>query len=110
MTLTLGQALDQLLEQINTKSQADPSTSYTAKLIGQGTAHCAKKLGEEGVELALALVSGSATDVAHEAADLLYHFGVALASRGISGPDVVGVIVARIGRSGLEEKASRTPS
>jgi phosphoribosyl-ATP pyrophosphohydrolase len=110
MTQTIGQALDTLLFEIAAKAQADPTTSYTAKLISQGTPMCAKKLGEEGVELALALVSGSPTEVAHEAADLLYHLGVALASRGISGQDVAGVLEARRGQSGLDEKANRASS
>jgi phosphoribosyl-ATP pyrophosphohydrolase len=107
MTQTLGQALDTLLIEIAAKADADPKTSYTSKLLNQGTPMCAKKLGEEGVELALALVAGSSKEVAHEAADLLYHLGVALASRGVSGQDVAGVLEARRGQSGLEEKSNR---
>jgi phosphoribosyl-ATP pyrophosphohydrolase len=110
MTQTLGQALDTLLIEIAAKADADPKTSYTSKLLNQGTPICAKKLGEEGVELALALVAGSPTEVAHEAADLLYHLGVALASRGVSGQEVAGILEARRGQSGLDEKANRAAS
>jgi phosphoribosyl-ATP pyrophosphohydrolase len=108
MTDTLGQALDILFADTHAKATADPGQSYTAKLLANGPHLCAKKLGEEGVELALAVVSGARADVANEAADLLYHLVVALKSVGVTGEDVADVLAARRGTSGLDEKASRS--
>lgn len=107
MTQTLGQALDAVLEDVAAKADSDPSASYTAKLLAAGPAYCAKKLGEEGVELALAVAGGTKGDVANETADLLYHVAVALKSAGVSGDDVALVLSRRRGVSGLDEKASR---
>ncbi|MEN9874038.1 MAG: hypothetical protein RL186_935 [Pseudomonadota bacterium] len=107
MTNTLGQALDELLADVALKAKADPSHSYTARLLSDGVPQCAKKLGEEGVELALALVSGSKSAIAGEAADLLYHLAVALHAVGVNGAEVAAVLAARRGTSGLDEKASR---
>lgn len=107
MTKTLGAALDILVCDIDVKSGDDPITSYTAKLLAAGPSYCAKKLGEEGVELALAIVGGNKDEVANEAADLLYHMAVALKVAGVSGHDVALVLEKRRGISGIEEKASR---
>jgi phosphoribosyl-ATP pyrophosphohydrolase len=107
MTSTLGTALDTLLGDVEAKSGDDPITSYTAKLLAAGPAYCAKKLGEEGVELALAIVAGKKEEVANEAADLMYHMAVALKMAGVSGHDVAAVLAKRRGISGIEEKASR---
>jgi phosphoribosyl-ATP pyrophosphohydrolase len=107
MTDTLGTALDVLLQDVAQKAGDDPAKSYTAKLLAGGPALCAKKLGEEGVELALAVVSGDARETAKEAADLLYHLAVALQAVGVSGEDVAAILAARRGISGLDEKASR---
>ena len=107
MTDTLGMALDILLGDVAAKSSGDPTISYTAKLLSAGPSYCAKKLGEEGVELALAVASGDRDEVAHEAADLLYHLAVAIKSAGVSGEDIAVVLQKRRSLSGLEEKASR---
>ena len=107
MSHSLGEALDQLLADIDAKAKSDPTTSYTATLLSQGASSCAKKLGEEGVELALALAAGTEAEIANEAADLLYHLGVALTSRGLDATIVADVLAARRGQSGLAEKASR---
>lgn len=107
MTKTLGAALDTLLGDVEAKSGDDPTTSYTAKLLAAGPSFCAKKLGEEGVELALAIVGGSKDEIASEAADLLYHMAVALKIAGVRGQDVALVLAKRRGISGIEEKAAR---
>jgi phosphoribosyl-ATP pyrophosphohydrolase len=107
MIETLGIALDRLIEDVSAKAGDDPSASYTAKLLQAGAPYCAKKLGEEGVELALAIAGGTTDEVANEAADLLYHFAVALKVAGVSGGDVAAVLAKRRGVSGLDEKASR---
>ncbi|MCI4643685.1 MAG: phosphoribosyl-ATP diphosphatase [Hyphomonadaceae bacterium] len=101
-------ALDHLAQTIDARADGDPAESYTAKLLAKGPQKCAKKLGEEAVELALALVSESDEAVASEAGDLLYHLLVALRSRGLSLDAVGGALATRQAMSGLEEKASRT--
>lgn len=107
MTDTLGHALDQLLSDVANKANDSAATSYTAKLLAGGPMLCAKKLGEEGVETALAIASGDQAETAKEAADLLYHLAVALHAVGVSGGDVAAVLAGRRGVSGLDEKASR---
>lgn len=63
--------LDRLFAVIQSRKGADPETSYTAKLFSQGTLKIAKKLGEEGVETALAAVAQGPEALAAELADLL---------------------------------------
>lgn len=92
---------------IATRAASDDEKSYTRKLLGKGVAVCAKKLGEEAVETALAAVVGTEEEVAAETADLLYHLLVVLKARGVSVDDVMTVLQGRTGRTGLEEKASR---
>lgn len=107
MTDTIGAAIDILMTDVAAKSSSEPTASYTAKLLAAGPAYCAKKLGEEGVELALAIAGGTKDEVANEAADLLYHVAVALCAAGVSGQDVAAVLAKRRGVSGLDEKAAR---
>ena len=66
--------------------------SYTSGLVAQGPKRVAQKVGEEGVELALAAVAGDREEVINEAADLLYHTMVLLHSRGIE----LSTIVAKL--------------
>ena len=67
---------------------ASPSTGYTDRLLASGTARIAQKVGEEGVETALAAACGDAAALRAEAADLLYHLVVALRARGLALGDV----------------------
>ena len=64
------------------------SESYTARLASSGTKRIAQKVGEEGVELALAAAAGSEQETIDEAADLVYHLIVLLNERGLSLEDV----------------------
>jgi phosphoribosyl-ATP pyrophosphohydrolase len=89
------------------RSTSDDAASYTRKLIGKGMARCAKKLGEEGVEAALAAVSGSRSELVGEAADLLYHLLVVLRVAEVPLAEVMAELAGRTGRTGLEEKAAR---
>ena len=99
--------IDRLFAVIESRKGADPSQSYTAKLFGQGTLKIAKKLGEEGVETALAAVAQDKQALAAESADLLYHLLVLWAACGLKPADAYAALEARTGRSGLDEKASR---
>lgn len=76
-------------------SRADPATSHTARLLAQGPKRAAQKVGEEGVEVALAVAAGDAGEIAEETADLLYHLLVALRSRGLALADALAVLDAR---------------
>ena len=71
------------------RALADPATSYTARLLGLGINRIAQKVGEEGVETALAGVAGDDAEVASEAADLTYHLTLLLQARGLSWAAVI---------------------
>ena len=107
MTQTLGQTIDALADLIATRAGADPAQSYTAALLAGGPAKCAKKLGEEGVEAALAAVSGDKAALASEAADVLFHLLATLQACAVSPADVAAALQARRGASGHDEKAAR---
>lgn len=107
MTASLGAVLDDLAQTIAARRGGDPATSYTAALLAAGPAKCAKKLGEEGVEAALAAVSGDKGALAAEAADVLYHLLVTLAVCDVPPSDVATALSARKGVSGHDEKKGR---
>ena len=99
--------IDRLFAVIESRKDADPQSSYTAKLFGQGKLKIAKKLGEEGVEAALAAVGQDKDCLVAESADLLYHLLVLWSACGVTPDDAYAALEARVGRSGLEEKKSR---
>jgi len=74
---------------------AGSDESYTARLAAAGTTRIAQKVGEEGVELALAAAAGSQQETIDEAADLIYHLIVLLADRGLSLEDIATRLEAR---------------
>ena len=92
---------------VRERASASAVQSYTRKLIDRGVAHCAKKLGEEAVETALAAVNEDRERLIQEAADLIYHLLVVLKARGVALADVEAALAARTAQSGLDEKASR---
>ena len=100
------EVLERLQATIDARRGADPSTSWTAKLLAD-PALAAKKVGEEALEVALAAVQHDPEALAAESADLIYHWLVLLAGAGVSLSDVAEKLEAREGRSGLEEKAAR---
>ena len=69
--------------------------SYTARLAAEGNKRIAQKVGEEGVELALAAAAGDRDEQLNEAADLLFHTLVLLRTQGLGLADVVEVLEAR---------------
>jgi phosphoribosyl-ATP pyrophosphohydrolase len=99
--------IDHLYATILSRKGADPKRSYTAKLLKAGIAQCAKKLGEEGVEAALAGVGGRKKDIISESADVLYHLLGLWAATGVKPKSVYDALATRRGRSGLSEKKSR---
>jgi len=87
--------LNELEALIALRASADPESSYVAKLLAAPVARRAQKVGEEGVETALAAVSGSADSLRGEAADLLFHLLVLLRGEGLGLADVVGELARR---------------
>lgn len=104
---TMGPVLDQLFATISDRKSADPNSSYTAQLFAKGVKKVAQKVGEEGVETALAAVTQDHDEVVKESADLMYHMMVLWAACDIPPTDVLQELARREGLSGLEEKAAR---
>jgi phosphoribosyl-ATP pyrophosphohydrolase len=99
--------LCQLAQTIRERKSADPATSYVAKRFAKGRAKIAQKVGEEGVELALALVLDDKPEIIKESADLLFHILIALEDAGLSLEEVMAELRRREGISGIEEKRGR---
>lgn len=100
-------ALDRLFKIIVSRRGGDVTKSYTAQLLKAGPAKCAKKFGEEAVEVVLAAVAKDKESLAAESADVLYHLLVVWAACGVAPKDVYAALAARERQSGLAEKASR---
>src|SRR6476646_1173344 len=102
-----GFTVHDLEKRVRERAAASADVSYTRKLLDRGVAHCAKKLGEEAVEAALAAVTEDREHLIGETADLLYHLFVVLEARGIRLAEVEAVLAERTAYSGLDEKAAR---
>jgi len=89
------------------RREGDPEQSWVARLLAGGPQRCAKKLGEEAVESALACAAGTRQEFLSESADLLFHLLVALAARDLSLEEVGEELARRQGVSGIAEKAAR---
>lgn len=87
--------LARLERTIAARAAADPAESWTARLLAEGPKRVAQKVGEEGVETALAGAAGDDEELASEAADLVYHLLVLLHARGLRLADVLTVLEAR---------------
>jgi phosphoribosyl-AMP cyclohydrolase / phosphoribosyl-ATP pyrophosphohydrolase len=72
-----------------------PAGSYTTELLDAGVGACARKVGEEAVEVAVAALDESDERVVEEAADLVYHLYVLLAARGLDVADVEAELARR---------------
>jgi phosphoribosyl-ATP pyrophosphohydrolase/phosphoribosyl-AMP cyclohydrolase len=79
------------------RDEERPGDSYTTRLLEAGIKRIAQKVGEEGVETALAAVAGDRDELAGEAADLLYHLLVLLRAGGLSLQDVIQTLESRHG-------------
>ncbi len=101
-------SLAQLNDRIAERAAASPEESYTARLLADGVDRCARKFGEEAVELVVAAVSRDRRGLSAEAADVLYHLLVVLKSADVTLDEVLAELERRTGQSGLEEKSSRT--
>ncbi|MGF1454008.1 MAG: phosphoribosyl-ATP diphosphatase [Alphaproteobacteria bacterium] len=107
----LGSILTRLAHVIETRRGDNPSSSYVASKLAKGAEHCAKKVGEEAVEVAMAAVQ-TATDgdraaLVAESADLLFHLLVLWAATDVTPDAVAAELERREGVSGHAEKAAR---
>jgi phosphoribosyl-ATP pyrophosphohydrolase len=100
-------SLEKLAATIAARKGADPETSWTAKLLAKGPEKCAEKFGEEAIEAIVEAVKGDRTRLTAEAADVLYHLLVMLASRDVTLTDVLAELERREGTSGIAEKGAR---
>ena len=81
------------------KATGTTGTSYTAKLFAAGLPRMAQKVGEEGVEVVIAALSGSDAELSGEAADLIYHLIVLLQARGLSLRNAIDVLERRAAKT-----------
>jgi phosphoribosyl-ATP pyrophosphohydrolase len=99
--------LDDLFATIETRKNADPDSSWTAKMLAKGPDKCAEKFGEEAIEAIVEAIKDDKAALTSEAADVIYHLMVMLAARDVSWQGVVSELARRQGVSGLAEKAAR---
>jgi phosphoribosyl-ATP pyrophosphohydrolase len=107
MATELGPTLDRLWQIIQSRRNADPETSYTARLFARGRSKIAQKLGEEAVETVIEGIGDDRAALVGESADLLYHLLVLWAAAGVSPADVTAELERRENTSGLKEKRAR---
>lgn len=105
-TATYG-VIDTLYHTIQDRKNADPQTSWTAKLLQKGENTILKKVVEEAGEYCFAHKDNDEAEMVYEAADLTYHMLVALASKNISPDRIKQELARRFGMSGIAEKNSR---
>lgn len=89
------------------RKNGDPSKSYIAKRLHQGTAKIAQKMGEEAVETVIAAMQRDKKELISESADMIFHWLMLLADAGVTPDDVIAELEHREGISGLDEKANR---
>lgn len=99
--------IDTLYHTIQKRKNADPSSSWTAKLLSKGENAILKKVVEEAGEFSFAVKDDDAHEIVYEAADLTYHVLVALASKNISPDRIKQELARRFGMSGIAEKNAR---
>ncbi|WP_417269511.1 phosphoribosyl-ATP diphosphatase [Celeribacter sp.] len=103
----MSDILKDLEATIVARKEADPESSWTAKLLSKGPEKCAEKFGEEAIEAIIAAAKNDRDNLTYEAADVLYHLLVMLAARDVALDDVLNELARRQGVSGIAEKAAR---
>ena len=99
--------LDRLFAVVESRRDADPTVSHSARLLSRGAAKVAQKFGEEAVECLIEAVAGNREALIGESADVLYHLLVLWVSSGVTPSDVWAELIRREGISGIAEKAAR---
>ena len=100
--------IDTLYHTIQERKNADPKTSWTAKLFSKGDNTILKKVIEEAGEFSFAYKDNDDKEMVYEAADLTYHMLVALAAKNISPDRIKQELASRFDMSGIAEKNSRS--
>ncbi len=105
------QILNELVEILEQRKQADPASSYVASLYHKGLDAILKKVGEEATETVMAAKDVAAlqdkSKLVYEVADLWFHSLVLLVDQGLTHEDILTELARRFGVSGHDEKASR---
>ena len=105
---TAPDVLDQLYATLQQRKRADAASSYVAKLYRDGLDAILKKVGEEAAETVIAAKNSDRAALVHEIADLWFHSLVLMAAKDVPLSELTAELARRRGRSGLEEKASRS--
>lgn len=103
----MSDVLRRLADVLEQRKQADPESSYVARLYSKGLDAILKKIGEEATETVMAAKDGDKEKIICETADLWFHCMVLLAQQGLTPEDVLKELDKRFGLSGIDEKASR---
>jgi phosphoribosyl-ATP pyrophosphohydrolase/phosphoribosyl-AMP cyclohydrolase len=106
-TAAMYGVIDELYHVIQERKNADPETSWTAKLLQSGENTILKKVVEEAGEFAFAVKDNNESEIIYEAADLTYHVLVALGYKNISPDRVKQELARRFNMSGITEKSER---
>jgi len=99
--------LEGLYTVIESRRNADPEESYTAKMFAGGVGAITRKVGEESLEVIIAALRETPQHVVAESADLLYHLLILWVEQGIRLEDVYEELESRSGTSGVAEKEAR---
>lgn len=108
MAMSQTGTLERLESTIAARRQADPDTSYVARLHAKGLGKIAQKLGEEATETVIAALCEDRASLVGEAADLVFHLLILLGERDIPLSEILAELDRREGTSGIAEKQSRT--
>ena len=100
--------LEKLEKIIEMRQNERPENSYVAELWKKGNDFILKKIGEESAELIIASKNKNEDEILNELADVLFHAIVLLKYNGLSISDVAEVLKKRLGKSGIEEKKTRS--
>ena len=103
----MSDVLKRLADLLEQRKNADPTSSYVAKLYDKGLDSILKKIGEEATETVIAAKGGNKDEIIYETADLWFHTLIMLSHAGLKPQDVLDELARREGLSGLEEKNSR---
>lgn len=106
--MTPGDTLSELCATLEARKSAEPGSSYVAGLHAKGLDAILKKVGEEAAETLIAAKNEAREPLVYELADLWFHTLVLMSHRDIPLSAVTDELARRLGRSGLDEKASRT--
>ena len=102
-----GDIIEELFGVIEQRKGEDPETSYVARTVASGREHVAKKVGEEGVEVALAGALDDRKGIVAESADLLFHLLILWSAAGVAPAEVLDELSKRRGVSGLAREANK---